>query len=98
MSATCYILHSPTLNKFYIGATQSELDSRIEKHNDHSYGNHRFTAQVNDWELFLELEVKDYAQAIRIERKIKSMKSKIYIQNLKKYPELREKLVKETST
>ncbi len=52
MPATCYILHSPTLNKFYIGVTQSELDSRIKKHNEHSYGNHRFTAQANDWETY----------------------------------------------
>jgi putative endonuclease len=40
----------------------------------------------------------DYAHAIRMERKIKSMKSKAFIQNLKKYPELRQKTIDTTST
>ncbi len=98
MPACCYILYSPMLNKYYIGATQSEISSRISKHNYHLYGNHRYTATTEDWELFLSIEVEEYSHAIRIERKIKSMKSKVYIQNLKKYPEMLEKLVEITST
>ena len=97
MSANCYILHSSSLNRFYIGATQDSIDSRIEKHNKHSHGNHRFTAAANDWKLYLSIVVSDYAHAIRIERKIKSMKSSNYIRNLKKYPEMLEKLIKQTS-
>jgi len=45
---------------------------------------------------FLNIPVHDYAHAIRIERKIKSMKSSRYIRNLKKYPELVEKIVQNT--
>ena len=93
----CYILFSELLNKFYIGVCQDSLEDRITKHNDHTYGEHRFTARANDWNLFLQIDTKDYAHAVRIERKIKSMKSRIYIQNLTKYPELIEKIISETT-
>jgi putative endonuclease len=88
----CYIIFSSTLNRFYIGALQEDLLERIKKHNDHSYGEHRFTAQASDWELFLFIECPSYAMAVRIERHIKDMKSSTYIKNLKKYPEMIEKL------
>lgn len=88
----CYIIYSAKLNKFYIGACQESLSERIKNHNDHNYGNHRFTATADDWELFLRIDAKDYSQAIRIERKIKAMKSKVYIHNLKNYPKMIEKL------
>ena len=98
MSAVCYILFSEKLNKFYVGATNDNIEKRIEKHNEHSYGNHRYTALTNDWKIFLSIEAKDYPHAIRMERKIKSMKSKTFIINLKQYSELQNKLILETST
>jgi putative endonuclease len=73
------------------------LAGRIAKHNNHSYGNHRFTATANDWELFLRIDAINYAHAIRLERKIKSMKSSKYILNLVKYPELIQKIIAETA-
>jgi len=42
------------------------------------------------------IPAKDYNHAIRIEKKIKSMKSSIYIRNISNYPELLEKLVRST--
>ena len=98
MSAHCYILFSPLLNRFYTGATQKPIDDRIFKHNNHLYGKHRYTAITDDWELFLKIEVSDYSHAIRLEKLIKSMKSSKYIRNLKKYPELIEKITKQTSS
>jgi len=92
----CYILFSDKLNKFYVGATQEDVSKRIEKHNQSSYGKHRFTAVADDWKLFLFIPASDYAHAIRLERKIKSMKSVKYIQNLIMYPELLNKLVSST--
>jgi len=86
--AHCYIIYSKSLDKFYTGACNGSVIERIEKHNNHSYGKHRYTAKACDWELFLEIETLDFPHAIRLERKIKSMKSKVFIQNLKKYPEL----------
>ncbi|MCO4807666.1 MAG: GIY-YIG nuclease family protein [Flavobacteriales bacterium] len=92
----CYILQSKKLNRFYIGACQDNLNSRIEKHNNHAYGKHRFTAQASDWTLFIEIETTNYARAVRIERKIKAMKSRRYIETLIVYPELVSKIYNET--
>jgi putative endonuclease len=97
MENCCYILYSKSLCKFYIGACHDNLDDRIIKHNAHFYGNHRFTAIVSDWELFLKIPVSNYPHAIRIERKIKAMKSSQYIHNLIKYPEIIAKIIEETS-
>ncbi|MDV3309873.1 MAG: GIY-YIG nuclease family protein [Cyclobacteriaceae bacterium] len=46
MNCYCYILFSNSLNRFYTGISR-ELNERILKHNDHSYGNNRFTAKAN---------------------------------------------------
>ncbi|MFN7301097.1 MAG: GIY-YIG nuclease family protein [Bacteroidota bacterium] len=71
----CYILYSASLDKFYIGACQDALEERIRKHNEHAYGNHRFTAAAKDWQLFLKIEADSFPHAVRFERKIKSMNS-----------------------
>ncbi len=92
----CYIIFSEKINKFYIGATQEDVTTRIEKHNNGSYGKNRFTATDTDWKLMLFIPTQDYAHAIRIERKIKAMKSSKYIQNLIQYSELVALLVSST--
>lgn len=88
----CYIIYSKTLNRFYIGVTQDSIIERLERHNLHLYGGRSFTSKASDWELYLIIETKFTKQAIAIERHIKKMKSKIYIENLKKHPEIIEKL------
>jgi len=74
------------------------LENRISKHNNHAYGSHRYTAKANDWELFLSVQVNDYAHAVRLERKIKSMKSSKFIENLKIYPAILDKIIQEMSS
>ena len=96
MDAYCYILFSQKLNRFYVGACRDNLTERIEKHNNHFYGKQSFTAVANDWSLFLAIQVNNYSHAIRLERKIKAMKSSKYIHNLKKYPGLLEKIINQT--
>jgi putative endonuclease len=93
---SCYILFSPSLGRFYVGSTHDSVECRIAKHNTHFYGKTRYTSTVSDWELFLEISVGNYAHAVRLERKIKSMKSSQYIKNLRLYPELVKKIVMET--
>ncbi|MGE4540439.1 MAG: GIY-YIG nuclease family protein [Bacteroidales bacterium] len=97
MSGCCYIIYSRKINRFYVGACQGNLDDRIQKHNSHYYGSHRFTAVASDWELYLEIPANDFAHATRMEKAVKRMKSSIYIKNLKKYPELINKLIRKTS-
>ncbi|MCP4355707.1 MAG: GIY-YIG nuclease family protein [Proteobacteria bacterium] len=89
-----YILHSKKLSKFYIGATSININTRIDRHLSEYYENSKFTAKANDWILFYCIECCSYTQALKIEKHIKKMKSKVYINNLLKFPEITEKLLK----
>ena len=86
-----YILHSVKIIRFYIGYT-SNLDLRMEFH-EHAESR-KFTYNADDWTLFFTINCKSKSQALAIEKHIKAMKSKVYIENLKKYPEMVEKLLK----
>ena len=88
----CYIIHSPAYKNFYIGASSGDVLDRIKKHNDKSYGS-AYTAYPNDWELFLEIKCVSYAQATKLERHIKRMKSRKYFFNLLNYPEIVQRLL-----
>jgi putative endonuclease len=91
-----YILYSHHLNKYYIGSTLNTVEERLNNHISKKYGNSAFTAKTEDWMVFWFMEVQSIGHAKRLELKLKSMKSIIYLQNLLKYPELCEKLYKET--
>ena len=86
-----YILYSKKLNRFYIGYT-SKLDRRLEFHLNPTKNN-AFTAKAKDWEIYFNLECETKSQALAIEKHIKKMKSKIYIENLTRYPEMSTKLI-----
>jgi putative endonuclease len=84
-----YMLHSEKLNRFYTGYT-SNLLNRIEFHQNAD--NRKFTHNATDWVVFLTIDCESKQQGLQIEKHIKSMKSKVYIENLFKYPEMIEKL------
>lgn len=86
---TVYILHSAKLNRFYTGFT-TNLTSRLDFHRNAEA--HKYTAKADDWIVFLEILCDSKSQGLKIEKHIKSMKSKTYIENLIKYPEIIEKL------
>ncbi len=88
--AFVYILYSGSIDKFYTGSCK-DLELRQEQHISKFYPD-SFTSRADDWTLFFIIENLQLAQARRIEYHIKKMKSKIYIHNLKKYPEMVEKL------
>jgi len=69
-----------------------EPKDRLQRHLEQYYGNQKFTSLAKDWELFLDIPCETNITARKIEEHIKKMKSKKYIQNLKKYPELIDKL------
>ena len=87
---TLYILFSEKLNKYYIGSCK-DLKERLESHNNKSFSN-AFTINSDDWILFFSCIDLDYKQARNIESHIKKMKSKVYIENLNKYPKIIERL------
>ena len=91
MSYYVYIIFSETINRYYVGVAQ-DLTTRIQNHNSSYYRGRHYTKQADDWLLFHFISCSSYQQAIKIEKYIKKMKSRIYIQNLKRYPEITEKL------
>ncbi len=72
--------------------TQESIETRLDNHNSSKYKN-SFTSRANDWELYYSIECESISQALKVEKHIKKMKSRVYIENLKKYPEISEKLL-----
>ena len=93
MMCSCYILYSPSLNTYYIGITQVDLQERIDKHNSSFYDDKNFTKRASDWQLYFQIRCETYSQARKIELHIKRMKSKKFIENLKLYPEIVNRLL-----
>jgi putative endonuclease len=89
--ASVYILFSETLDRFYTGSCE-DRSFRIEKHLNKDFTS-SFTSKADDWVLFFFVDDLQYRQARLIEEHIKQMKSKRYIQNLKKYPAIIQKLI-----
>lgn len=85
-----YILSSELLNRYYIGETENVV-RRLKEHND-GYFKDSYTSSVNDWTVYLSIECLDRKHARKVEKHLKNMKSRKYIQNLKEYPELISKL------
>jgi putative endonuclease len=92
MQFFCYIIYSSSIDRYYVGYT-SDIKERIELHNSGHFGGKSYTHKATDWELFLLIPCKSIRQAVNIELKIKKMKSRIYIENLKEYPEIVEKIL-----
>ena len=87
MISSVYILYSPSFDSFYTGFTLTPVNERLNKHNE-KYYNKKYTAKANDWEIYLSIECASEKQAREIEAHIKRMKSKTYIHNLKRYPNM----------
>lgn len=84
--AAVYILYSVSLDKFYIGSCL-QLNERLIEHKEKRFKD-SFTAKVDDWVLYFFLDDLEYQQARNIEAHIKKMKSRKYIEDLKRYPEI----------
>jgi putative endonuclease len=94
MTYYCYILFSKTINHYYIGYT-IDIKERLKLHNTGQFGSKTYTFKASDWEIFLLITCGTIEQAMFVESKIKRMKSRHYIEALKKYPELINKLISE---
>ncbi len=87
-----YIIYSRKIDRYYTGISfdpEHRLTQHINKHYTGAY-----TRVANDWQIYLMIQCKNKSIAERIEAHIKKMKSKIFIANLKKYPELVDKIKK----
>src|SRR5690554_6121147 len=86
-----YIIYSQSTDKYYIGET-NDLFTRVNWHNSKQFQD-AYTVIADDWEIFWSLQCNNISQARKIEKYIKSMKSRKYIENLIKYPEMSGKLL-----
>ena len=91
MNYSVYILYSSKLDRFYIGTTD-DVPNRLIEHNNLYYKD-AFTSRGVPWVLYLSIDGLLSEKAYQIERHIKKMKSKKYIENLKSYPEIIIKLI-----
>jgi putative endonuclease len=74
-----YILYSKTLDKYYVGYTGDDLESRLKKHNSNHKG---FTGGKGDWEIRYFKEYQTKEEAGKREREIKGWKSRKMIEKL----------------
>jgi len=91
MEAVVYIIKSNRTGNYYIGETD-KLVERIARHNNRDL-NTNSTKTGIPWELFFMIKCGARDKARKIERHIKRMKSRKYIKNLLKYPEMVDKLL-----
>jgi putative endonuclease len=86
-----YIIYSSKVNKFYVGETD-DVELRLLKHNNHSYQG-SFTKIADDWEAVMLFECFTRNQSLLLEKFIKSMKSKIFIQKIIENPKILEDII-----
>ncbi|AYN05687.1 GIY-YIG nuclease family protein [Flavobacterium sp. 140616W15] len=89
-----YIIYSPSKETYYIGET-SDIQIRIQWHNSGQFKNSH-TKIANDWILFYSILCINIEQARKIEKHIKSMKSKTYLLNLKNILKLQKSYYRNT--
>ncbi len=87
-----YVIYSVKLNRNYIGSTD-DFEERFYKHNAGLY-DAAFSVKGIPWEEKLVISGLTSPQAYAMERRFKKMKSRKYIENLLKYPELIDALKK----
>lgn len=87
----CYVVYSAAIDRHYVGETEC-VYQRLLLHNTHRFSG-SFTMRASDWKVVLELECRDREHARAVERHIKKMKSRKYLDNLIRYEELRQKLL-----
>ena len=75
-----YIIYTPTFERYYVGESIDPI-ARVFQHNNGFYKGSS-TSYAKDWELKLMLPVVAKEDGVKIERHIKSMKSKTFILNL----------------
>ena len=92
MAHHVYILFSKRLDRYYIGNTDLPPDKRLKQHNQ-ACNPGSYTTKGIPWSLYLVLKCISREQARKVELHIKKMKSKKYIQNLRQYPEMRQRLL-----
>ena len=94
--ACVYILLSKSTGRYYIGYSSQSLEDRLREHNEGKYEN-SFTERDRPWEIYHYIICEDLEQARKIERHLKKMKSRKYIEDIKNFPGIADKLLEKYS-
>ncbi len=86
-----YILYSEKLSRYYVGTT-NDVEKRLIEHNTALYAN-SFTIKGIPWELKWNTEPLSSDVAYRLERFIKSMKSRKFIEKLIVQPHMVDDII-----
>ena len=87
-----YIIYSKKADRYYIGET-SNLENRLQDHVLHKYKK-GFTKSAEDWETVLMESFDHKEDALFLEKFIKRMKSRKFIQKLIAHPDILQELLK----
>ena len=87
-----YILYSKKLDRYYVGET-SDVEFRLQLHLKKSFSK-SFTSKSNDWEIVLVYEANSKENAVYLERFIKRMKSRKFIEKIIENPETLEEILR----
>ena len=72
-----YIIHSYSLNRYYVGATSLTPEERLNYH----LSNHKgFTSKAKDWQIVYQIEFESIEEALFLEQKIKKRGAKRYLE------------------
>ncbi|MBL0146116.1 MAG: GIY-YIG nuclease family protein [Chitinophagaceae bacterium] len=80
MNHFIYIIYSLKVDKYYIGETEC-IQKRLEIHNSGTFKNSS-TKTASDWQVVIAFIVNDRVEARIIEKFIKAMKSRKFIESL----------------
>ena len=88
-----YILYSKKLNRYYIGET-ADVSFRLKLHLDKAFST-SFTSKSDDWELVFSFQTQTKEDSLYLEKFIKRMKSKKFIEKIMGNPEILNEVLKE---
>jgi putative endonuclease len=75
-----YIIYSKKLDRFYVGTTD-DVEKRLDEHNSGFY-NEAFTVKGIPWELSLSFECESSRKAYELEKFLKRMKSRVFLEKV----------------
>ncbi|CAN0382056.1 unnamed protein product, partial [Ectocarpus sp. 4 AP-2014] len=78
------IIYSESINKYYVGESPDVL-LRLNQHNNHHF-KMNFTKAANDWIVKLNFECDSRDNAVYLEKFIKRMKSRKFIEKVIRNP------------
>jgi putative endonuclease len=91
MTYFVYVLYSESLDRYYVGYT-SDIEQRIHFHNN-PIESRKFTARGRPWVLKLAITLSTKVQAAQLEKFIKKMKSRKFVEQLVSDPFFREQII-----